>query len=57
MNFNLDLQVEKVMNKLAESKDLRTWTYAIGFLIIMGIGTWQLAPILQSLAKLIEVLN
>ena len=57
MNFNLDLQVEKVMNKLSESKDLRTWTYAISFLIIIGIGTWQLAPIIQALVKLIEVLN
>lgn len=29
MNFNLDLKVDKAMNKLSESKTLRVWTYII----------------------------
>ena len=45
------------MNELSESKTLRRWTYTIGFLVIVSLGTWQLAPILQALAKLIEVLK
>lgn len=57
MNFNLDLKVDKAMNQLSESKVLRRWTYVIGVLMIVGMGTWQLAPILQALAKLIEVLK
>ena len=57
MNFNLDLEVDKAMNRLAESKVLRIWTYIIGVLAIVGVGIWQLAPILQALAKLIEVLK
>lgn len=55
MNFNLNLQVDKVMNKLSESKSLRVWTYVICCLVIVGLGTWKLAPILTSVAKLIEV--
>ncbi|ENW93389.1 hypothetical protein F904_01445, partial [Acinetobacter dispersus] len=27
MNFNLNMQVDKVMNKLSGSKVLRVWTY------------------------------
>jgi hypothetical protein len=57
MNFNLNLKVDKAMNHLAESKSLRRWTYIISCLVIAGLGTWQLAPILQALAKLIEVLK
>ena len=57
MNFNLDLKVDKAMNQLSESKVLRRWTYVIGVLMIVGMGTWQLAPILQALAKLIEVIK
>lgn len=57
MNLNLNLQVDKVMNKLSESKALRLWTYIVCLLVIVGIGTWQLAPILQAIAKLIEVLK
>ena len=57
MNFNLDLRVDKAMNQLSESKALRRWTYIVCFLVIVGVGTWQLAPILQAMAKLIEVLK
>lgn len=57
MNFNLNMQVDKVMNKLSESKTLRVWTYLIVILVIMGIAVWQLAPILTATAKLVEVLK
>jgi len=56
MNFNLDLKVDKVMNKLSESKSLRRWTYNIGFMILAGLVIWQSAPILHALAKIIELL-
>ena len=39
MNFNLDLKVDKAMNQLSESKTLRRWTYIVGFLVIVGVGT------------------
>lgn len=55
MNFNLNMQVDKVMNKLSESKPLRVWTYLIMAAIIIGILVWQAAPILQAVAKIIEV--
>ena len=57
MNFNLNMQVDKVMNKLSESKTLRCWTYLILVLVIVGIAVWQLAPILMATAKLVEVLK
>lgn len=57
MNFNLNVQVDKVMNKLSESRTLRVWTYLIMASIIIGILAWQAAPILQAIAKLIEVLK
>ncbi|MDN5625886.1 hypothetical protein [Acinetobacter sp.] len=43
------------MNKLSESKPLRVWTYLIMAAIIIGILAWQAAPILQAIAKIIEV--
>lgn len=43
------------MNKLSESKTLRVWTYLIMVSIIIGILVWQVAPILQAVAKIIEV--
>ncbi|MDH2190493.1 hypothetical protein N5J47_11460 [Acinetobacter sp. GD03645] len=55
MNFNLDLKVDKAMNKLSESKALRIWTYIIAISILFGILLWQAAPILTAIAKLIEV--
>ena len=57
MNFNLNMKVDKVMNKLSESRTLRCWTYIITLAVILGILVWQLAPILQAIAKLIEVLK
>lgn len=57
MNFNLNVQVDKVMNKLSESRTLRVWTYLIMASMIIGILAWQAAPILQAIAKLIEVLK
>ncbi len=57
MNFNLDLKVDKAMNRIAESKALRAWTYLIGLIVILGIIFWQLAPILTAISRLIEVLK
>ncbi len=57
MNFNLDLRVDKAMNKLSESKSLRIWTYIVCSLAIFGIAVWQLAPILLAAAKLIEAIK
>ncbi|QQV11265.1 hypothetical protein [Acinetobacter johnsonii] len=45
------------MNKLSESRTLRVWTYLIMASMIIGILAWQAAPILQAIAKLIEVLK
>lgn len=57
MNFNLDLKVDKAMNKLSESKALRAWTYIITLAGIIGLLVWQAAPIITATAKLIEVLK
>jgi hypothetical protein len=43
------------MNKLSESEALRHWTYIILVLSIVGVATWQAAPILLAIAKIIEV--
>ncbi len=51
------MQVDKVMNKLSDSRTLRIWTYLVIVLFIIGIAVWQLAPILTATAKLIEVLK
>lgn len=57
MNFNLKMQVDKVMNKLSESKALRVWTYIVfRGLIVLAI-IWKLAPILEAIAKILEVLK
>ena len=56
MNFNLDLKVDKAMNKLSESETLRRWTYNIGFMILAGLAIWRSAPILNALAKIIELI-
>lgn len=57
MNFNLNLRVDKAMDKLSESRTLRVWTYIIGCLVIIGILFLQAAPILASIAKIIEVIG
>lgn len=57
MNFNLNLRVDKAMDKLSESRTLRVWTYIIGCLVIIGIFFLQAAPILASVAKIIEVIG
>lgn len=57
MNFNLDLKVDKAVNKISESKKLRIWTYIISGFVIVGLCIWQAAPILMAIAKLIEVLK
>ena len=54
MNFNLDLKVDKAMNKLSESNALRRWTYTVLVLIIVGVAIWQLAPSITAIATLIE---
>ncbi|ENW92736.1 hypothetical protein F904_02679 [Acinetobacter dispersus] len=55
MNFNLNMQVDKVMNKLSGSKVLRVWTYIMVLAFLIGILIWQAAPILMAISKLIEV--
>ena len=57
MNFNLNVQVDKVMNKLSDSKALRVWTYIMALAFLIGILIWQAAPILTAISKLIEVLK
>lgn len=48
---------DKAGSELSESKVLRVWTYIICGLFITGLGVWQLAPILTSVAKLIEIMK
>lgn len=57
MNFNLDLKVDKAMNKLSESKTLRVWTYVVCGVVLFGIALWKAAPILMAIARIIEVLK
>lgn len=57
MNFNLNLKLDKVMDKLSESKVLRYWTYVICIFMILGILCWQAAPILNGIAKILEVVD
>ena len=53
MNFNLSLQVEKVMKQISDSQTLRRWTYVIGTFGVIALFVWQLAPILQACAVLV----
>jgi len=57
MNFNLDLKVDKVMKASIEKYGL--WQTIVAFILLLSVPIliWQLAPILQALAKLIEVLK
>ncbi|WP_373351034.1 hypothetical protein [Acinetobacter bereziniae] len=57
MDFNLNLKVDKAMDKLSESKILRYWTYVISIFTILGILSWQAASILTGVAKIIEALK
>ncbi|MBJ9370549.1 hypothetical protein [Acinetobacter sp. TGL-Y2] len=57
MDFNLNLKVDKAMDKLSESKILRYWTYVISIFSILGILSWQAASILTGVAKIIEALK
>lgn len=57
MNFNLNMRVEKVMKQISDSPILRRWTYVIAFMIVLGLGVWQLAPILQACAVLAATLK
>lgn len=45
------------MDKLSESKVLRYWTYVICIFMILGILCWQAAPILNGIAKILEVVD
>ncbi len=57
MNLNLDLKVDKAVNKISESKTLRIWTYIIACFVVFGLIVWQTAPILNAIATLVEVLK
>jgi hypothetical protein len=57
MNFNLDLKVDKAMNKLSESKTLRVWTYIICCVFLFGITIWKADSILMAIARILEVLK
>lgn len=57
MNFNLDLKVDKAMNKLSESKTLRVWTYIVFCVVLFGIALWKAAPLLMAIAIIIEVIK
>ena len=57
MNFNLNMQVDKVMNKLSESKPLRIWSYIIASLIVIAVLAWQAPPIILAVVELIKVIR
>ncbi len=57
MNFNLNLRVDKAMDRLSESKSLRIWTYLISLILLAGILLWQMAPILQAAAVILKVVK
>lgn len=44
------------MNKLAESKTLRVWTYIMGCFVIFAILVWKAAPILNGIVQVLKIL-
>lgn len=55
MNFNMNLNLDKVMNALSTNKTLRIWSYIVLALIILAILVYKLADILLSIAKILEI--
>ncbi len=49
MNFNIKVQVNKAMKLLAESKNLRMWSYALFITVIICVLLCNLAEIIQAL--------
>lgn len=56
-NFNINLEIEKVINKIHESKTVRNWTYTIGLLVILGLVITFGGEFLKGLADLIRALK
>lgn len=56
-NFNINLETDKVINKIHESKTLRNWTYIIGFIIIIGLFVAFGGDFLKGLADLVRAMK
>lgn len=37
MNFNINMNLDKVMNAFSQNKTLRVWSYIIAVLVIIGL--------------------
>lgn len=56
-NFNINLETDKVINKIHESKTVRNWTYTIGFLVIIGLLIAFGGEFLKGLADLVRAVK
>lgn len=57
MDFNINLKLDKVMSKIADSKTLRTWTYIVLFVFLIAILLWQSSDLIASIADLIRAID
>ncbi|EGE15097.1 hypothetical protein E9O_05579 [Moraxella catarrhalis 12P80B1] len=37
MNFNINMNLDKVMNAFSQNKTLRVWSYIIAVLVVIGL--------------------
>ncbi len=57
MNFNINLKLDKAMDKLSESRTLRVWTYVIGIIIFITVLVMNFGEISIGIADLVRALN
>lgn len=50
MNYNINIRMDKVMDKLSRHKILRRWSYSICILLIIAIIAWKSPDIINAIA-------
>ena len=56
-NININVETDKVINQIHESKAIRRWTYAIGFIVIIGLFMMFGGDLCKGVADLIRAWN
>lgn len=56
-NFNINIEIEKAMKTIANSKVFRNWTYVVMVLVIIAIFVLKSGDLVASIADLIRAVD
>lgn len=57
MNFNIDFNLEQVMDKIGHDKTLRNWTYIVLLFACLFAFLWKCGDIATGLAELVRAIQ